>query len=82
MSRRVAFPRWLVLADGRSAGPLASVDEIFEVAAAKERIDVKAVLAALGGRGLTRVAVAANDPLAVMLREAGLVDRDRVSAVP
>lgn len=79
---RVAFPRWLVHADGRSAGPLASVDEIFDVAAAKDRIDVKAVLAALGGRGLTRVAVAAADPLAVMLREAGLVDRDGVPAVP
>ena len=80
-SAQSMFPRWLIHVDGRPLGEIGPVDEVFDVSAVTvagvQRLDVKAALAALGSRGLTRIAVAAADPLTSRLREARLVDRDQ-----
>lgn len=70
------FPRWLIHVAGRPQGEIGTVDETFEVSADGDALDVKAALAALGSRGLTRVSVAHADPLTARLRAAQVVDRD------
>lgn len=72
-----AGPVWLVLAEG-TAPPRdlpAGVEVIAVAAGPQGRPDPQAMLAELGGRGLTRVLVEGGARLAGALVKAGLVDR-------
>jgi diaminohydroxyphosphoribosylaminopyrimidine deaminase / 5-amino-6-(5-phosphoribosylamino)uracil reductase len=79
-ARVFAAPRtWVVAAPGadpaRRAALAAAGIEVIEVAADKTSLDLAAVLAALGGRGVTRLLVEGGARLAAALLRAGLVDR-------
>lgn len=69
-------PVWIATAAGVDATALASAGaEILTVPTAAEGLDSKALLQALGARGITRVLVEGGGRLAASLLRAGLVDR-------
>ena len=70
-----AAPLWLVHAPGAPASPWRDLGaETIEVAAGPQGLDLPAMLAALGGRGLTRVLCEGGGRLAAGLLAAGAVD--------
>jgi diaminohydroxyphosphoribosylaminopyrimidine deaminase/5-amino-6-(5-phosphoribosylamino)uracil reductase len=72
-------PTWLIARDSADAGRRRALEaagaEVITVAAGTLGVELEAALAALGGRGITRVLVEGGAQLAAALLRADLVDR-------